>query len=278
MSQPPYAFTPVNGELSPARPTKPWPQMAAALARVCRAAVARQRHTVAGIMLLCLTVSSACQDTGQTRLTVALQVAGTAARPVVQGPWQLQLTEATVALGPMYFCATVAADSDLCRAAQLELPQAVTLNALDAAPMDAGSLQGVSGTVQSTLFDYGFAWLLTTPRPIAVPGAETGRSAVMAADVTDGTRSFRVRALVDVLPLVAGSFAVRGARTTHTLVDSGDTLQVRLDPQLWWQGVDIAALAALDEAVVELTPDSTAYNALVIGMTSTALPSFTWSR
>ena len=56
-------------------------------------------------------------------------------------------------------------------------------------------------------------------------------------------------------------------------------LTVTFDPNAWWQSVDFARLASLDDGSgrVVLGPEDPDYSALVISMTANELPAFTWS-
>jgi hypothetical protein len=51
------------------------------------------------------------------------------------------------------------------------------------------------------------------------------------------------------------------------------------DPDAWWQTVDFARLAALDDGSGEvlILPGDPDYSALIIAMTANELPTFTWS-
>ena len=75
-------------------------------------------------------VLSACGNTGQEHLALNLAVRGTQQTSLESNGAIFTLTRAQVAVGPLYFCATQAADTELCEAALAELTRAVLIDGL----------------------------------------------------------------------------------------------------------------------------------------------------
>jgi hypothetical protein len=98
-------------------------------------------------------------------------------------------------------------------------------------------------------------------------------------EATSCPSSFAFEANVDVLVANPGTPAVNGVRTFQEVTGEPRVLTVTFDPNAWWQSVDFARLAALDDGSgsVQLEPNDPDYSALVIEMTANGLPNFTWT-
>lgn len=81
---------------------------------------------------------------------------------------------------------------------------------------------------------------------------------------------------VDVEPMIQGSNAVQGARVNGVLTSQTSRLDVVFDPSVWWSSVDFDELAAVGTDPVVVPKTSRAHNAVVISMTTTGVPTFTW--
>lgn len=224
-----------------------------------------------------LLVLSACGATGQATVDYALYGAGTG--PVAQaGAYTITLDRAEVAIGPIYFCATEAASTDLCSAAVNELADIVVVDALDPSPQAIGRITGSTGTIRSATYDHGYTWFPTQTAPRAAPQAPGGHSARLAGTISDGTRSFRVTADLDLIPTYQGTRAVQGRRVGPAeITDGGQRLDLALDAAGWWAEVDLEALSAEGLDTVEVLPTSRAYNALLLAMSAQRPARFTWS-
>jgi hypothetical protein len=231
------------------------------------------------IALFVVGTLASCVDTGRTRLAFPVHGAGTDRRTFDVDDWSVTLDEARVAFGPAYFCTTAAADVDLCEDAIAELRASGTFDALDPAPQVIGELQGLSGTTRSLMFDYGISWLLPAQDPAPTPGAVDGAHSLhLAGSVTRGATTIRFVADVDVRPISAGLSATHGVASEHVLVDGSDALTVHVDPSAWVSRIDFDELETLTGDPVVLTEETTAYQALLIAMTSSRLPMLEWAR
>jgi hypothetical protein len=252
-------------------------------------------------------VVSACGQTTGSFVEIPFEGQGTAVETFTKGGWEVTLSEATLGFGPIFFCATESSLSSRCEVAILEYTDGSTLDGLDPSRQLIGSLYGTTGTVRTAFFDYGIVWLLTKPLPEALAGVPEGPAVVRsesssyvpkghsaqfsgtASCVADSETccpgatscppSFAFEANVDVLVANPGTPAVNGVRTFQEVTSEPRALTVTFDPNAWWQSVDFARLAALDDGSgsVLLEPDDPDYSALVIAMTANELPSFTWT-
>ncbi|MEW5849245.1 MAG: hypothetical protein AB2A00_10545 [Myxococcota bacterium] len=219
-----------------------------------------------------------CGASGQREVEYAAVGVGRAARVVeARGGWQVTLEEARVALGPVYFCATQAASADLCPSARAELLATWPWDALDPRSQHLGTVHGVTGSIGSAQYDFGIVWLETDTQPRALQGAVDGHSAVFRGRATRGDRTLRFVANIDAIPRAQGTHVVQGARTSADVLDSHTRLEVTVDPNLWWSGVDFDEFvdAPADDVVV-VPADSRAANAVLVAMTANATPQFRW--
>lgn len=232
-------------------------------------------------ILLAATALAGCEEGALSRESLALLGGGTGEDTFEDGDWTIRLTRADVAFGPLYFCATPAADADLCPVALAEFADVAVVDALDAESAVLGEVVADSGTVRSATFDFGLPWLVTAQGPRSPRGALGGHSARFQGEATDGVRAFRFQLALDVTSANPGDIAVRGVRTTEQIDGDEDTVTVTFEPAAWWLGVDWEALADLavlaPGARVDVAEDAPSASVVRTGMTSRAVPRFTWA-
>lgn len=223
-----------------------------------------------------------CGETGQDLVTLPVHAAGTGQRSFeTDEGWSVTIERAEVGFGPLYLCATSFSDFDLCPRAEAELLETTTIDALDESPRMIGDAEAITGSVRSAMFDYGIGWLLSAPRPDAFDGAPGGHSAVFRVVAEREGRTLTVDAAVDLTPAEAGQHAVIGAPLPAHEITGNEALVVRFDPAAWWARVQFDALAAGDDdgdGLVSVERGDRTYDALVIAMTSGALPTFEWEE
>ncbi|MDQ3031040.1 MAG: hypothetical protein M3Y87_01380 [Myxococcota bacterium] len=221
-----------------------------------------------------------CVETGRTYVELPLSGEGVADEPFDAGEWTIDLDRADVAFGPLWLCSTESASPEHCETSILELTETVTIDALDPEARMLATTYGITGTVRSAMWDYGISWLPAAPRPRANEGAPDGHSARFAGEAThpDGRR-FAFTSDVDLPPIMQGAIVVRGRRVDAHSVTTDDALVVHVDPRAWWRRVDLDRLAARADAgedPVVIAPGEADYEALVVAMTASALPSLEW--
>ncbi|MCA9577952.1 MAG: hypothetical protein R3B40_22595 [Polyangiales bacterium] len=211
----------------------------------------------------CVLLVLGCAESSQTRVQVPLEVQGTAsAGPrMALGAVPVTLTRADLAFGPLYLCAGAQA-GELCETARLEWLDTVVVDALDPTAQEAGTLYGVSGVVQSWMFDLGISAQLTRDEPFVLDAAEAldGASLVLegSAEVSGITVPFVAR--VPVQQTDATELGVPVVRKSSSDVFREDVdgaeraLQVRFDPAAWLAGVDLRSLVTFETCA----PDETA--------------------
>ena len=227
-------------------------------------------------------VLAGCGDTGGGPVSVPLMGGGAVdgSHFVTSDGWSVDLDDARIAFGPVYFCATTSADLENCPAAIAELRSAVTIDALDPSPEMLGTIEGRAATLRSATWDYGRPYFLSAAAPGPIAGAVDGEHSARFSGTAskDGT-SFHFVAELNISAPVSGITAVHGFRTTHTLIDDDDALTVRFDVPRVIERLDLDALAssAID-GEVRVEEGSAGYTALVQALTSSALPALEWAR
>lgn len=215
----------------------------------------------------------ACGTTGAEPFTYPITAVGAGASFPV-GDWQITLTRAELALGPIYLCATAAASPDLCAVARGEFADVAVVDLLAAAPQALGEVDSLAGDVRSAMLDYGVSWFTT--QTAAEAGSELGHSAHLTGTAVQGDEILTFDAVIDVVPQLRGSPALVGVRARVDAPDERSRLQLRINPGAWLLGVDFDALAAAG-ASIEIRPGDEAHAAIAFALT-TQPPVFSWTR
>jgi hypothetical protein len=244
-------------------------------------------RTAVGAWGLFCWMASACADAGGGRMEIPLQVAGTTPAIANYAGWEVQLTRADLAFGPLYLCAGEQA-GELCDVASAEWLDSVVVNVLGTKPKAAGRLSGTTGEVRSFMYDLGISSVFTQQQPLVLSAAESleGHSVVVEGAASQGEATFRF-----ILPVVIAQGAetevnvpvVRKSLSEsfeHTLVE-GEQLRLKFDASEWLRDVDFQAIyveycvSACDEPIL-LPADSQAARALRNALLVRNRPVFEW--
>lgn len=227
----------------------------------------------------------ACGETGQNPITYPIFASGQDVASFTAGAWNVTLDVARVAFGPVYFCSTAAASSDLCPTALAEFASSADVNVALATPQAIGSVDGVTGVIHSAMYDYAITWLPTQQSPTPTVHAINGHSAHFMGHAQKDETVIWFVADVDLRAQIQGERVVQGARMLADVTGDNVRLDVHFEPQRWWSTVDFDELDTLRGPLTTdatsplvINPESRAMNALVVGMTATATPTFTWSE
>ncbi|WP_437951500.1 hypothetical protein WME98_12230 [Sorangium sp. So ce296] len=266
--------------------------------------------------MLALALSAApalgCAGTGQPEVSYLAVAEPAPPGEIAAGAWTVVLDEASVAFGPVQFCAAESGSATLCGTAIAELLSIVRVDLLDPGPQRLGRVRGFEGEIRSASFDYGIHWFLTEAAPVRSPEAPGGHSAHLRGRATRGADVLEFVADVDAVPQFQGQRAVPSVAAAATVGAEAVRLAVRFDVGAWVARVDFDALA--EEAAgngaggegaggegaggegaggegaggegpgdggtlrAVIAPGSRAHNALVIAMTAQSPPELVWSR
>jgi len=219
-----------------------------------------------------------CAGTGQPSVSYEAFAVADGQGEVDAGDWQVTLDKATVAFGPVYFCASTSGSATLCEAALAELTTITSFDALAPAPTRLGAVHGFAGTIRSASYDYGIHWFLTEDTPAPAPAAPGGHSAHFEGRAQKGSTTLHFMADVDVVAQFQGQRAVTSAPANATVEDSDVRLDVHFDAAPWLAGVDFEEASKSGQDPYVIKPGSRDHDAIVIAMSAQRPPSFVWSK
>ncbi|MFK7991959.1 MAG: hypothetical protein AB8I08_38435 [Sandaracinaceae bacterium] len=216
-------------------------------------------------LALCLGLSaSGCIDTLTESTSIELAVQGTRVDGAFEGRdgVPISLERAHIVFGPVYLCAGFTA-GNLCDESLAEWRGAVVVDALSAEPTAVASMDALTGTARSYMYDFGIASRLTTPEmPLVTPAAESlgPASAVVSgrAEVEGQSIPFTVSVRVEQTGAVEqGVPVVRSGESDgieqEILPDGQTRLRVRFDPRPWLATANFRAL--VEDAACEAGRD-----------------------
>lgn len=219
-----------------------------------------------------------CGATGQAEVSLATSVVGAAPETLQLGDRAITLEVARIGFGPVYFCATAGASSDLCPTAQAELTQPFVLDGLSSAPREVAPVVGVTGTIRSASYDFGVTWLAVEQSPTGhIPQLGTFAAHFEGTYRSDFGPARAFVADVEVRPQLQGTQTVNGARTFIEVREAAPSLLIEFDPNAWWSTVDASEFDEFEGEPIVVPTDSRAHSALVAAMTATHGPTFTWT-
>ncbi|MEE2644116.1 MAG: hypothetical protein VYD19_04230 [Myxococcota bacterium] len=196
-----------------------------------------------------------CAETSQKRVTVPLFVAGADVSEGILSDFDVPIfiDRADLAFGPLYLCAGVNA-GELCETARLEWLDSVVVDLTSTEAARAGELVGVTGTVQSWMYDLGISSQLTQEDPFILDAAGQldGSSLLLEGRATvDGieipfTASVPIQQTGDTeqgVPVIRKSLSDDFSRDVRA-DESG--LTVRFDPSSWVSGIDFRSYVSYE--------------------------------
>jgi hypothetical protein len=223
---------------------------------------------------IAVTIVGGCGDTGQPHVHSQAVAIGTPAHPVTVGAWTVTLDVVRVGFGPTIFCASRAASEDLCPQSLAEIASVAQIDALSPNAQPLGSLEGFVGHTRSVGFDYALPWFATDDAPHATSAAPGGHSIHLEGHATSAARSLRFVADVDVVAATPGARGVYFNALDAAVDESTQRLEVHFDPHRWVEQIDFDALPVADPVVLA----GNAANAVIVGATTLAPPTFTFTR
>ncbi|HKQ70017.1 MAG TPA: hypothetical protein VJT73_11790 [Polyangiaceae bacterium] len=226
--------------------------------------------------LLACVLAPACTESPQSIADYsAVAVLGGGAETTI-GDWQVTLSRAEFAFGPVYFCAAASGSPTLCQSSVAELITVTTVDSLATTPVALGTVHGFTGPIRSASYDYGISWFETQSRPGPLPGAPSGHSVVLGAEARRGAEVIPIFAKVDVTPQSQGYHAVQTAPVSADVTSSHYRLEVEFDVAGWLGQLDLDDIAKTSERPFAIEPGDDAHSALLIGIRNLSPPVFRW--
>jgi hypothetical protein len=243
-----------------------------------------KRATLAILLVLALPASSAgCIESPQSAADYAAVAVNDRPSTISIGDWELTVSRADLAFGPVYFCAAASGSTTLCKASIAEVTSVARVDGLSPTPTPLGTVHGFTGPILSASYDFGISWFDTSTEPTIAPAAPRGHSMRLEAEARRGTDRIEIAADVDVVPQFQGQHAVpsapvcdTGASDCPTVGSSAVRLEVHFDPASWFRQLDFDSLAAAPERSIAIEPGTKEHNALLVGIKNLAPPTFRW--
>lgn len=228
--------------------------------------------------IACIAWLAACGSTGTREFQYPAIATGQLALPIETEAYSLQLTRATLAYGPAYFCQTAASSPELCPVAQAELLTVSLIDLLDPTAQPLGPVDSLAGAVGTTTYDLGWSWFPRDSKPRLADGIEhSAELAVMLTRKADG-QSRALTMAIDLLPTIAGTRTVGATKVSATIDDASWRLHVTADARAWWLMVDPAELDALPAETTAIPDTARAAAAIRQQITSGHPLQFAWER
>jgi len=215
-----------------------------------------------------------CSSTGQPEMTFPALAVPAGTKEFSVDDVTVTLEEATLAIGPVYFCASASGSATLCETALGEIRAVTRVDGLLAEAQAIGAFRGFTGDIRSASYDYGIHWYLTEKQPAPAPEAPAGHSAHIEGTATRGAASVRFVADVDVVAPFQGQRAVPTTKAEGTVDEDTEQVEVRFDVASWLSGVDWHAALDAGEDPHAIAPGSRDHDAIVIDMVSVRPPTF----
>lgn len=210
------------------------------------AAMLRSRHAGMCCVILFSAGAVGCVASPTEQTSLKLELAGTSMEPVsLDDQSELIVRQAEVAFGPLYLCSGRQA-GQLCDSALLEWRSSAVIDALDPNPKQTGTISGLTGTVRSYMFDFGFASTLARSEPVALNAVDDlgGYSARFSGEVEQGgvTIPFSLSVLiVQSQATEPGTTVVSRSSTSElTIFPQSRKLSMRFDALPWMQSLRAA--------------------------------------
>lgn len=232
-------------------------------------------------MIPLIVVTAGCAiDTGTERVEATLQVRGTDASTFEgRDGWQVELSTAELAFGPVYLCSGVQA-GDLCESSRGELLEAVIIDALDPDVHELATFEALDGPVRSAMWDYGITWGLPQVDAQPSPAAEAlGGSVYLEGVARREDVELPFVATIPLRPNLEGRTLVRAADLFEHELSEGDVLEVSVDPSQWLAQVRFEDLVGAHSvsSPAHFAPDTQPWRSVSNALTTRAKPRLTWN-
>lgn len=225
--------------------------------------------------LIGLLSMAACGKSGPGFLSYEAVAQRAGPTQVQVGDWQLTLTRAQMVIGPLYFCSTQSASSDLCPQALNELLEQTTVDLMQPSPQGLGVIHGLSGVINTAYYNMGWSWFTTYHQPVP-PGL--GHSMILQwRAVHKEGKGIDFTAWVDIIPPVQGSRAIQGVKVNAQVNESTQRLTITANPSQWIAQIDYSAYLGQNISAVLLeNTENQVFNVLLSAIRGAHRPVFQW--
>jgi hypothetical protein len=213
-------------------------------------------------------VLSGCTGTGQPDVSLPAYFVPTATKSFVVGDVTVELSEARVALGPAYFCASASGSATLCETALGEIRDKAVFDALSSDRQSVGTYHGFVGEVRSVSYDHGIHWFLPQQEARASTEAPGGHSALFRGTASRAGMKAPFEMRIDIVPQYRGQRAVPTAGVQGQVTEATESVEMRIDVESWLSTVDYEQMFGSGEDPYVIESGVVDHDAVVIRMVS----------
>jgi hypothetical protein len=223
------------------------------------------RYVAAGLFGLVL---SGCTGTGQPDVSFPAFYVPTTQSTFVVDDVTVSLSEARVAFGPAYFCASASGSATLCETALGEIRDESIFDALASDRQMVGTYQGFVGQVRSGSYDHGIHWFLPQQEVHASVQAPAGHSALFRGTASRAGMQVAFEILIDVVPQFRGQRAVPTVAIQGNVTEATESVEMRLDLESWLSTLDYDRMFGAGNDPYIVKSGEVDHDAVVIRMVS----------
>ncbi len=231
--------------------------------------------------VLVLLAACTANDQRGGEVQIPIYAAGTLVNPFSSGDgFTVEVTSASVAIGPFFFCAETAAQAT-CPTPRVALRFGLAVDALDPTPRQVATVIASRGPIRSVNHDYGISWPMNGAEPtgtVSGLGLDSMSARIEGFATQPGTLSettIGFLAEMTVPPPAQGSAAVSRNIGGYQL-EGDDGLLVVVDVQPWLRGISFGPVVNTGSPA-RFAEGSSQHQAVLNGMTSLAPPQFQWN-
>jgi hypothetical protein len=238
------------------------------------------------LLMLFLLCFQGCKigTTGEALIEYPLYGQGTSQAVAFESTdgWSIELSEASMVIGPLYLCShqpTFSKSGDSltdCGKTMGEFNSSEVFDALSDEEQELGVIDGLSGQVNSIFYDHGWLWLTTMGEPLAQDDELNGKSVRITGRATKDASSFDFIFELELKPIQKGLQTVMGVGVATEGTEDTEKMIIQADPRHWLRNVKFNFLYDMGEDPLYLSEDTGTYNTIYFGITSSSPLVFEW--
>ncbi len=189
-------------------------------------------------VLLGFVLSGCTSGTGQPDISFPAYFVPPVTKSFVVNDITVDLSEARVAFGPAYFCASASGSATLCETALGEIRDEAVFDVLSTERQRVGTYHGFVGEVRSLSYDHGIHWFLPQQEVRVALSAPGGHSALFRGTATRAGVKAPFEMRIDIVPQYRGQRAVPTVAVQGQVTESTENVEMRIDLESWLSTVD----------------------------------------
>jgi hypothetical protein len=223
-------------------------------------------------------ILTGCTGTGQPDVSFPAYFVPTATKSFVVGDVTVDLSEARVVFGPVYFCASASGSATLCETARGEVLDESVFDALSSDRQQVGTYHGFVGEIRSASYDHGIHWFIPQQEPHVSTAAPDGHSAFIRGTASRAGKKTAFEMLIDVNPQYRGQRAVPTVAVQGDVTEATSSVEMRFDLESWLSAIDYAQILDSGQDPYVIESGTVDHDVVVIRMVSTNPVAFVFTE